>query len=109
MANDEDRHHMAQAEVIAGLRAKVRELRGRVASADEEERRRLEGMRARALYHDSGKGGLGDGEDEQAMRVVYEAIRGAEWTVAWRLVEMVREGRDLGDVARLAKGFPGEA
>lgn len=87
---------MAQAEVIAGLRAKVRELKGRAAAEDEGERKRVEGMRARALLN------AGDG---QAMEVVYEAIRRAEVEVAWRLVEMVREGRELGDVARLARGL----
>lgn len=104
---------MAQAEVIAGLRAKVRELKSRVASADEEEKRRVEGMRARVLYNGAAGGGvvgIGGEDDEQAMRVVYEAIRRADAEVAWRLVETVRDGRDLNDVARLARGlgFVGE-
>ncbi|PWY89141.1 hypothetical protein BO70DRAFT_377569 [Aspergillus heteromorphus CBS 117.55] len=116
-APDADRQAIAQAEVIADLRAKVRRLRGRLASSSVmgiigDEDGDFEGETG-----EEGGGGLegrdGDGEEgeeeeeeeEEEDRVadleaVYQVLRDGEWGEVQRVVGRLRAGEAVGGIAK---------
>ncbi|PLB50955.1 hypothetical protein P170DRAFT_509011 [Aspergillus steynii IBT 23096] len=116
-STDEDREAIAQAEVISTLRARARRLRTELAEVEAEGHEIMELREGMAFNAALGQGqGLGTGmgmgassspgarkAENQAMEILYSAIRLGSEDLVGRIVGGVREGRDLVDVVRMVQ------
>lgn len=107
-STDEDREAIAQAETISTLRARVRRLRSELAEAEAEGYEIAELREGRAVNSNSGLSvnqGQGQGRkaENQAMEILYSAIRLGSADLVARIVSGVREGRELVDVVRMVQ------
>ncbi|KAH8429719.1 Zn(II)2Cys6 transcription factor domain-containing protein [Aspergillus melleus] len=104
-STDEDREAIAQAEVIATLRARVRRLRNELAEAEAEGHEIME-LREGMMTSSSSQGSSGAAArkaENQAMEILYSAIRLGSADLVGRIVSGVREGRELVDVVRMVQ------
>ncbi|KAI9036738.1 Zn(II)2Cys6 transcription factor domain-containing protein [Aspergillus affinis] len=116
-STDEDREAIAQAEVIATLRARARRLRNELAEAEAEGHEIMElreGMMAfsSSQVADSGSsqgttgsssGAAARKAENQAMEILYSTIRLGSEDLVGRIVSGVREGRELVDVVKMVQ------
>lgn len=102
VANEDDRRAIGASETITELRRVVRGLRGRV-----EECYSGSGPGGGTGNHPGAGTGTGTGEEEEDLMVVYEALQTAAPEGVYLLVEMLRSGKEIGDVACLAREYLG--
>lgn len=112
-STDEDREAIAQAEVISTLRARARRLRNELAEAEAEGQEIMELRQGMSFNQGQGQrqgpdGGTGTSSgarkaENQAMEILYSAIRLGSEDLVGRIVSGVREGRELVDVVRMVQ------
>lgn len=107
-STDEDREAIAQAETISTLRARVRRLRSELAETEAEGYEITELREGRVVNSNSSLSvnqGQGQGRkaENQAMEILYSAIRLGSVDLVARIVSGVREGRELVDVVRIVQ------